>query len=115
MTAQIPAPRWRAITIVRGLNPLAVALAGRLRRLSGSDINGSRGTVRIGENYTRKNSGYVASPQSFRGMPTRGAAPAGAIRAGLGGGLPGTQAPYPETSPLLAAIAAAQNPPGGKK
>lgn len=117
MGARIVARQWRIYTTVRALNPLAVALAGKLRRLSGSDINGTRGTVRIGEPASiggPKFSGYGASPQSFKGMASKGAAPSGAIRAGMGQGLPGTQAPYADTSPLLSIIAAAQNPGSGK-
>lgn len=112
--ALIPARKWRTTTTVRAVNPLAAALASRLARLTGSDIDGERGTIRIGENYGRKYSGYANSPQSFKGMPTRGAAGAGAIRAGMGSGLPGSQAPWAEQSPLLATIAAAQNPSYGR-
>jgi hypothetical protein len=106
----IPAQKWRAITTVRAVNPLAAALSARLARLTGMDIDGQRGTVRIGENFSRKYSGYADGHQTFRGMPTRGAAPSGAIRAGMGSGLPNSQAPWSEQSPLLSMIAAAQNP-----
>jgi len=112
---QIPARTRRVFTTVRAVNPLAAALAARMRTLIGTDLNGSRGTIRIGERYGQKYSGYGNSPQNFRGMASAGAAPSGAIRAGLGSGLPGTQAPYSETSPLLALIASTQNPPQGGK
>jgi hypothetical protein len=84
-------------------------------RCPARDINGTRGTVRIGEPASingPKFAGYAASPQSFRGLPSKGAAPSGAIRAGMGAGLPGTQAPWADTSPLLSLIASNQN--GGK-
>lgn len=115
--ALIPARKWRITTTVRAVNPLAAALAARLARLTGSDIDGERGTVRIGEAFTpgRKATGYLKSPQSFKGAATAGAAPGGAIRAGMDGGLPGTQAPYSEPSPLLALIAQTQNPIRGAK
>lgn len=112
----IPARTRRVLTTLRAPAPLASALARRLAVLTGSDIDGERGTVRIGEPYSRKASGYLQSPQSFRGMATRGAAPGGAIRAGMDSGLPGTQAPYSAPSPLLALIASTQTPiTGGKK
>ncbi|MFB7518374.1 hypothetical protein ACWGLK_31855 [Streptomyces albidoflavus] len=109
--AWIPARVHRVIDTVREAHPLAQALSARLSGLIGSDLNGSRGTTRIGETSAvngRKISGYVESPQSFRGAGT--VRPSGAIRAGMNGGLPNTQAPFSEESPLLDAIARAQNP-----
>jgi hypothetical protein len=111
----IPARTWRQLTTVRAVNPLAAAIAARLATLTGRDINGARGTVRIGEKSTRKVTGYLADPQSFKGMASKGAQPGGAVRAGLTAGLPGTQAPYSEASPLLALIASTQNPITGAK
>ncbi|MFE7413136.1 hypothetical protein [Streptomyces laurentii] len=109
--ALIPARVYRVLNTVREAHPLAQALAARVAGLVGSDLNGSTGTVRIGEVSAvagRKVSGYVQSPQSFRGAGT--VRPSGAIRAGMGSGLPNTQAPWTEKSPLLDAIARAQNP-----
>jgi hypothetical protein len=116
--ALIPARVYRVLNTVREVNPLAQALSARMAGLIGSDLNGSRGTIRSGDAAQlggRKYSGYAASPQSFKGAGT--VRPSGAIRAGMGSGLPGTQAPFTENSPLLAAIAAAQNPTykGAKK
>lgn len=109
--ALIPARVHRVINIVREANPLAQALANRVGSLIGSDINGSRGTIRSGDAAQlggRKYSGYADGGQSFKGAGT--VRPSGAIRAGMGSGLPNTQAPYGESSPLLTAIARAQNP-----
>lgn len=111
----------RVTTFVRSPNPLAVALAARMASLVGSDLNGSRGTKRIGETSQiggRRITGYVAPPQNYAGAGRlRQGVDGGAIRAGVRlGGLPGTQAPFSENSPLLQQIANAQNPPyGGSK
>jgi hypothetical protein len=109
--AWIPARVHRVLNTVREQHPLAQALSARMAGLIGSDLNGSLGTVRIGETSAvngRKITGYVQSPQSFRGAGT--VRPSGAIRAGMSGGLPNSQAPFSEQSPLLDAIARAQNP-----
>lgn len=101
----------RILTTVRSPHPLAVALAARMAGQTAANLNGSRGTVRYGDGAQlggRKFSGYGASPQSFKGAGA--VRPSGAIRAGQQTGLPGTQAPYSEASPLLQSIAAAQNP-----
>lgn len=109
MGTLIPARKWTTRTTVRGVAPLAAALAMKLARLTGSDVNGSRGAVRIGEVSAigRHYAGYAQSPQSFKGAAS--VPLAGAIVAGADSGLPGTQAPWSESSPLLAAIATAQN------
>lgn len=108
----IPARKWTQRTTVRGVNPLAAALAARLRTLTGSDINGSRGTIRIGEVSAigRHFAGYANSPQTFKGMAT--VKLSGAIRAGQMDGLPNTQASWADSNPLLAIIANGQS--GGK-
>ncbi|MFD9242729.1 hypothetical protein ACFV0D_12515 [Streptomyces sp. NPDC059556] len=109
--ALIPARVYRVLDTVREAHPLAQALSARLASLVGSDLNGTTGTIRIGEVSAvggRKVSGYVQSPQSFKGAGT--VRPSGAIRAGMNGGLPNSQAPWSEQSPLLDAIARAQNP-----
>jgi hypothetical protein len=111
----------KVTTTVRDPHPLAQALSARLAQLLGSDLNGTRGRIRIGNTAAingRKITGYVAPPQNYAGAGRlRQGVDGGAIRAGIRqGGLPGTQAPFSESSPLLAQIAAAQNPAyGGKK
>ena len=113
----IPAPLVRIIQYLRPPAPLAVATVARANRLTVSDINGTSGTVRIGDPASLggiKYSGYAADPQSFKGAGT--VVPSGSILTGMSSGLPGTQAPVGESSPLLDAIAAAQSGvTGGKK
>lgn len=114
----IPAQVTRIIQYFRAPSPLAVATVARSNRLTVADINGTQGTIRIGDPASLggpKFSGYASDPQSFKGAGT--VVPSGAIRIGMGSGLPGTQAPAGESSPLLDVIAAAQNgvATGGKK
>ena len=95
----------RDVTPVRHANPVSVFMAAALGALHGRGINGETGTIRYGYpqiGMRAKYQGYANPPQMFVGWnPSRVAA--GAVRPTLGG-LPGTQAPYSDIGPLLAAV-----------
>lgn len=92
---------------VRSAHPLAVMIARQLGRLYGRDIAAqSNGAIRFGQpglsGGRRGYWGYVNPPQLFVGWNPHKVA-AGSVRPTLGK-LPGTQAPYANTGPLLAAM-----------
>ncbi len=98
-------------TPVRAAHPLAQRIASALGSLYGRGINGNTGTIRYGYpqiGMREKYAGYVFPPQMFIGWNPANVA-AGTIRPTLGQ-LPGTQAPYANTSPLLGAMLAATGP-----
>lgn len=98
-------------TPVREAHPLAQRIASSLGALYGRGIDGRTGTIRFGYpqiGMREKFQGYVFPPQMFIGWsPNRVAG--GTIRPTLGQ-LPGSQAPYANTSPLLAAMLTATGP-----
>lgn len=91
---------------VRSAHPLAVKIARQLGRLYGRNIAGDNGTIRYGapglSGGRRGYRGYVNPPQMFIGWNPHNVA-GGTVRPTLGK-LPGTQAPYANTGPLLAAM-----------
>jgi len=92
---------------VRSPHPVAVWMANRLGRLYGRAIAGDNGAVRIGApgiDSPAKYGGYVYPQQMFLGWNARAVA-SGAIKPGMSVGLPGTSAPYSESSTLLEALA----------
>lgn len=98
-------------TPVREAHPMSQAIAGALGALYGRGINGHTGTFRYGYpqiGNREKFQGYVFPPQMFVGWNPHAVA-GGSIRPTLGQ-LPGSQAPYGNTGPLLAAMAAASGP-----
>lgn len=101
-------------TPVREAHPLAQRIAGALGGLYGRAINGggkAGGAIRYGYpqiGMRTKFAGYTFPPQMFIGWNANMVA-GGAIRPTLGQ-LPGSQAPYANTGPLLAAMAAATGP-----
>lgn len=101
-------------TPVREAHPLSQRIAGALGGLYGRAINGgglAGGAVRFGYpqiGMREKFQGYVFPPQMFIGWNPHAVA-GGTIRPTLGQ-LPGSQAPYGNTGPLLAAMAAASGP-----
>lgn len=109
MARRIRQGRRTISTTVYDPAPLAQLISAKLGRLSGSDLNGTRGTIRSGDPAQLggvKYSGYADAGQRFTGLAT--VRPAGTIRTSGTGGLPYTQAPWSDTSPLLAQIANAQ-------
>lgn len=95
-------------TPVREAHPLSQRIAGALGALYGRGIDGRAGTIRYGYpqiGMREKFQGYVFPPQMFVGWNPHAVA-GGTIRPTLGQ-LPGSQAPYGNTGPLLAAMAAA--------
>lgn len=101
-------PRTERVTItVREAHPIASYMASALGALTGRDINGHTGTVRIGypgADANRSNfKGYASPQQMFLGWNPRRVA-GGAIRP-TRGSLPSTQAPPPDdNSALLSAV-----------
>jgi hypothetical protein len=96
---QYRTPVWAA-------HPVSQWMASAIGRIWGKGISGGRGTIIYGYpqiGMRAKFQGYAYPQQMFTGWNPSTVAGGRIIPSP--GGLPGTQAPYANTSPLLAAVA----------
>jgi hypothetical protein len=96
---------------VHAAHPVSVGMISRLSALYARGINGNTGTIRYGYpqiGSREKFAGYAFPPQMFTGWNPR-LAGAGTVRP-TPGQLPGSQAPYANTSPLLGQMLALTGP-----
>lgn len=98
----------RIVHVVRDPNPAAVRFAAGLAAVYGRNINGHTNSVHIGEKFSRSRrfSGYLGALQTFRGAawfsPTEGVIRSPKVYPSKG--LPNTQAPLADSSPILAGL-----------